>query len=440
MATATLDDHIEGLKSPMLVAVTELKLRHISESPPLASRDSSAVPSEDEDDKDDDESERGDLGDANLMRALAPNDPLPAWNALKRRLPTERSVRSSMSIDQRPANTGGSVDNNVAQRTLPAKQDVDGDFMACYFPRKESFEGPLVQSSRRLSLSDRGLLSPNAEKRAHYDTRPPPLQRPSFPIPPDSEDDSLAKSPLLAQFTIDRRHADPDTVLAALHTTSPPRSSPGSIDVRQTLPSLTTALGDAGSPFSAASPHLSRSASSFGPPISAIPSAMSPPSISSNPHLWKSSRERTHSTSTPSDQAVSTPHSAWASQSPATTLTTPLSTTSSNGPPHINPAAYPAPSPHGISTNGALLSPTHHSHPDPNADPSLSSSAAVAAAVNGIFRCTVPGCTAAPFQTQYLLNSHANVHSDTRPHFCPVSGCPRGPGGQGFKRKNEMIR
>lgn len=37
-------------------------------------------------------------------------------------------------------------------------------------------------------------------------------------------------------------------------------------------------------------------------------------------------------------------------------------------------------------------------------------------------------------------SSHANVHSQDRPHYCPVEGCVRGPGGKGFKRKNEMIR
>ncbi|KAL7626941.1 hypothetical protein AAE478_003715 [Parahypoxylon ruwenzoriense] len=58
----------------------------------------------------------------------------------------------------------------------------------------------------------------------------------------------------------------------------------------------------------------------------------------------------------------------------------------------------------------------------------------------GTFVCTVQGCTAPPFQTQYLLNSHANVHSSARPHYCPVKGCPRSEGGKGFKRKNEMIR
>lgn len=40
----------------------------------------------------------------------------------------------------------------------------------------------------------------------------------------------------------------------------------------------------------------------------------------------------------------------------------------------------------------------------------------------GGFQCSYPGCTAQPFQTQYLLNSHANVHSSNRPHYCPVKG------------------
>ncbi|KAK4196554.1 hypothetical protein QBC40DRAFT_7306 [Triangularia verruculosa] len=58
----------------------------------------------------------------------------------------------------------------------------------------------------------------------------------------------------------------------------------------------------------------------------------------------------------------------------------------------------------------------------------------------GTYVCTFNGCNAPPFATQYLLNSHANVHSSARPHYCPVEGCPRSEGGKGFKRKNEMIR
>ena len=59
---------------------------------------------------------------------------------------------------------------------------------------------------------------------------------------------------------------------------------------------------------------------------------------------------------------------------------------------------------------------------------------------NNIYQCTFPTCSAPPFGTQYLLNSHANVHSFSRPHYCNEPGCNRGPGGMGFKRKNEMIR
>lgn len=61
-------------------------------------------------------------------------------------------------------------------------------------------------------------------------------------------------------------------------------------------------------------------------------------------------------------------------------------------------------------------------------------------AEHGQYVCNFEGCKAPPFQTQYLLNSHANVHSQSRPHYCPVKGCSRSEGGKGFKRKNEMIR
>ncbi|KAF1969183.1 hypothetical protein BU23DRAFT_582818 [Bimuria novae-zelandiae CBS 107.79] len=56
------------------------------------------------------------------------------------------------------------------------------------------------------------------------------------------------------------------------------------------------------------------------------------------------------------------------------------------------------------------------------------------------FKCDFLGCNAAPCPTQYLLSSHANVHSQSCPHYCPVAGCRRAEGGKGFKRKNEMIQ
>ncbi|KAL2884534.1 hypothetical protein HOO65_110005 [Ceratocystis lukuohia] len=56
------------------------------------------------------------------------------------------------------------------------------------------------------------------------------------------------------------------------------------------------------------------------------------------------------------------------------------------------------------------------------------------------FRCNFEGCKTQPFSTQYLLTSHMNVHSSSRPHYCPFAGCPRAEGGEGFKRKNEMTK
>ncbi|RFU25884.1 hypothetical protein B7463_g10453, partial [Scytalidium lignicola] len=58
----------------------------------------------------------------------------------------------------------------------------------------------------------------------------------------------------------------------------------------------------------------------------------------------------------------------------------------------------------------------------------------------GSFQCTYPGCTAPTFQTQYLLNSHTNIHSTTRPWYCSVKGCRSGEGGSGFVTKFDLMR
>ncbi|KAF3925389.1 hypothetical protein ABW21_db0202795 [Orbilia brochopaga] len=97
--------------------------------------------------------------------------------------------------------------------------------------------------------------------------------------------------------------------------------------------------------------------------------------------------------------------------------------------PHSEPSSAKTPT-SKISKRGRNGTPKHGSVDSSQSSPS----------VPGGFKCTEEGCTAAPFSTQYLLNSHANVHSEDRPHFCPVPGCSRAEGGKGFKRKNEMIR
>ncbi|EPE07383.1 c2h2 type zinc finger domain-containing protein [Ophiostoma piceae UAMH 11346] len=96
-----------------------------------------------------------------------------------------------------------------------------------------------------------------------------------------------------------------------------------------------------------------------------------------------------------------------------------------------------APGPGQGPGQGLEQGPSDSRHPNslnpPNPNPSPSSG-------QGTYKCTFKDCTAQPFLTQYLLNSHANVHSEDRPHYCPVQGCPRSEHGNGFKRKNEMIR
>jgi hypothetical protein len=103
----------------------------------------------------------------------------------------------------------------------------------------------------------------------------------------------------------------------------------------------------------------------------------------------------------------------------------------------LSPATQPTPieqRPRHMSLDGALTSRVL----PPPVGSGLSQT--IPSHATGSFKCDYPGCNAAPFQTQYLLNSHTNVHSSNRPHYCPVKDCPRGEGGKGFKRKNEMIR
>jgi hypothetical protein len=104
---------------------------------------------------------------------------------------------------------------------------------------------------------------------------------------------------------------------------------------------------------------------------------------------------------------------------------------------------YPATTPHDYSSSTTETPSTDQSGSTPACLPSTIDRMSIDGITNpqiGGFQCTYPGCSAQPFQTQYLLNSHANVHSSNRPHYCPVKDCPRGEGGKGFKRKNEMIR
>lgn len=185
----------------------------------------------------------------------------------------------------------------------------------------------------------------------------------------------------------------------------------------QSLPSLRSALGDINrlpaepaspSDHDLSSPHYSRAFSrsppgSMPPPLNTMVETLSPPispsnSFQHNPH------SSPHFPPPSSIQFAMNPI-----QVPSATENSPL---------QINDAEYAS---------------------QASSPPETVRSASDATSPGG-FVCTFAGCNAHPFQTQYLLNSHANVHSSARPHYCPVKGCPRSEGGKGFKRKNEMIR
>jgi hypothetical protein len=266
--------------------------------------------------------------------------------------------------------------------------------------------------------------------RTGFDLKPPPRTETARLTEEMSRDeDSTPISPTLAKFAINPSEADPESILPAMQKSPPRSASTHSPDTSQSLPSLQTTLSGlsdpgvngihAPSPFqpsSGLSPQFVRhptfSSQSTGPSpgtYSQPSPGMSPPGYPSHPSYWR--RPPTEgSLSTPSTYDASTPAS-MPGPSPAQSYHTP------NAQDH-----------RGSVDSGST--PQLLNGPLPPNGPFTSST----------FKCTYTGCTAAPFQTQYLLNSHANVHSSNRPHFCPVADCTRGPGGKGFKRKNEMIR
>ncbi|KIW21702.1 uncharacterized protein PV07_12865 [Cladophialophora immunda] len=283
---------------------------------------------------------------------------------------------------------------------------------------------------------------------------------------------------------------------------SPPRSSPaGPPDYRMTLPSLKIAIGDLPDPglraFACLSPSMGRPFASYASPASytAYPT-MSPPGPPSH-HNWRTTTGNSNASTlsgypSSTSVSVSAPASSIITPSPAasgpSSLTTlpehdqeeqeegrrmhhvptmetnllpkgevrfitqyqPKARSNSSLKLRLQPPKLQLQPPKLQPKRAARSQPQPQSPPEPKPRPKLEAQqpqpkpardpASAARSTLGPFKCTHDGCNVAPFQTQYLLNSHVNVHSNERTHFCAVQGCPRGYGGLGFKRKNEMIR
>ena len=290
-------------------------------------------------------------------------------------------------------------------------------------------------SSDSLKVSGLSIqsLSPDGPFEVQSPSRPvlPALQinhPPYGQIPLHQE--SISSSPALAKFAITPLDRQLSTLPRLQNHVSSPSTSSLSPEPSQTLPSLESALSAVTdldrTPYLDNSPGLYRpspvqlSQPGLSPAIysnGTSNTTLSPPRFSTDPASWRS-LSRGNSDSTSSD-AISG-HSSAHSSTPAII----------HSPPHSASTPQYPPSEHESISDSDFS--TQRSSSDPNVQLGL-------AAQQG-YSCSFPGCNAPPFQTQYLLNSHQNVHSNQRPHFCPVDSCPRGPGGQGFKRKNEMIR
>ena len=349
-----------------------------------------------------------------------------------------RAALSAISFDRDTEDDWPMIDPpaSVAEEKLQHSSIAFGDTSA-----------PRDQEQVKASISFRREDPP----RKQLNTLPPPLTEVlrlnlnSNHEHQEDDEDSIIKSPALAKFAIPRNNAPPDSILPALQQKSPPRSSPaGSPDHRQTLPNLETAIGhfkDSSFTFASMSPIGRPSPGHLGPFASpASYSAMSPPPPPGPPsqYDWRTTtRDSKTSTSTSISTSTSSNYASFSA-----TASTPASSTTMPSPAASHPSSLSTvPEQNGDRTRRDSFDDDEprtecESHFEPPDDDDPSSPRFVA----GAYKCTYHGCTAAPFQTQYLLNSHMNVHSTTRTHFCPVKGCTRGRGGQGFKRKNEMIR
>lgn len=391
-------------------------------------------------------------GDAVLISYLDPNRPDIAREFAQRALNSasqseaEDDLERDMNGDGKGEHNGRTQDNhqNSARATelkttaWAALNDVmagDGApernvlsaslTMHGVVQKQGSSNGSVVQCS-----SLHGNQDSKTPLRSLNPALPLKIRPPSEGEEDEGEDESIATSPALAKFAISAAEANPDSTLPAMQKSPPRSASTHSPDGTQSLPSLRTTLSQIAdtpivetpsgvSPFSqnsVQSPNLARSHHVAGnpgpsPSMYSNPSpaslkditSMSPPSYpthsSHSSHWWSTPKEGSFSTASPA-----------------------------SAPGLTSVASYPTPK--------DIVSPESSTSPQ-TLNGTLSASEPFTSTA---FKCTHPGCTALPFQTQYLLNSHANVHSSSRPHYCPITTCPRSSGGKGFKRKNEMIR
>ncbi|KAL2863924.1 uncharacterized protein BJX67DRAFT_362493 [Aspergillus lucknowensis] len=254
-------------------------------------------------------------------------------------------------------------------------------------------------------------------------------------LSPSSHTETERSPPSLSKFLI----TDPGNQNSLPALRDPATSGPPD-DAGTILPPIKTQLGQLRPvlPPPTGGPPRTAATSSFSlPPVTAL----SPPMARAEPTPWEP--HPLTRLAPPKIPASPYSHLSPASSQTISSVSSPVSqpTYWRGAPKPSGPYPYDPPSTASRSPATSYPTPIEHT-PAGASEPAsfVSSQVNGPPAPTGTFKCHHPGCNAAPFQTQYLLNSHANVHSQDRPHFCPIEGCSRGPGGKGFKRKNEMIR
>ncbi|QIW98142.1 hypothetical protein AMS68_003660 [Peltaster fructicola] len=256
-----------------------------------------------------------------------------------------------------------------------------------------------------------------------------------------------------ASPTLSRQTSDTADTLRPLDAVSPSQESLAS-PARERLPSITQltqqltthslpALAEAATQQEARSQayhHHSHSYGSNGPQSPLLSHhQQSPVTFPAFPNGLNARSPTTAISDTPyyqSPQTYGQPYGFYAHRRPSTAADQPATV-----PPSLPSASSSGDSmgPTGSSMDGYSTAHTTPIDPSQSTDTTPRANPGMLPPPGG-FKCPYEGCNALPFQTQYLLTSHKNVHSQDRPHYCPVKDCPRGEGGKGFKRKNEMIR
>ncbi|KAK2783976.1 hypothetical protein FQN52_009355 [Onygenales sp. PD_12] len=299
---------------------------------------------------------------------------------------------------------------------------------------------------RPLQPNPPDFLEPRAEAPPVHNVPSPIDKLPRSPKqePPQTQDrgkDSVATSPTLRKYTLSTSGCASGETLPALQ--SRPESISNSPENSQNLPSISDALfrkplNDYLGPINGAPQRIYHHITASSPPQPLPPverpnrrrseQYIPPPLTSGSSSFLSPESSRDISSLSPITNPQSQPPY-W--QPPV--LEKEGSYTHSPGGPSPQFSDSPSssyPTPTELGKAGSYDSP-----------PQTNGHAATNGPLNSTgFKCPFLGCKADPFQTQYLLNSHANVHSHVRPYYCSVRGCPRAEGGKGFKRKNEMKR